>query len=223
MNYTFLDNGIDSFKAAFEKIGALQERPYKSHDVKDAIIYMAHGMEILFKYLVSVRNYEDIFSNKTAYRLAEKKRIELGKDNVFQVKLERPLKTISLKDAFMLLTWGKYSLNHPETLLVVVEDLINRRNEIMHASIVLTDEETAQLVEHLKFTYEELALFFIEHIENFEELTKNFRFDKEAFEEELYFNWLQDMQADAAMEAYKEGYYDQLADEQEALEEFHKH
>ena len=223
MNYTLLDNGIDSFKAAYEKIEALQERPYKSHDVKDAIIYMAHGAEILLKYLVSIRNYEDIFVNKKDYRKAEEKRVKLKKDNVFQVKLERPLRTIQPGKALILLTSGEDSLHYSETIFDALDELLNRRNEIMHASIVLTDEETAQLVEHLKFTYEELALFFIEHVENFKELTKNFRFDKEAFEEELYFNWLQDMHADAAMDAYKEGYYDQLADEQEALEEFHKH
>lgn len=55
MEFTLLDNGTDSLKKAKESIENFEElhKTHGYHNLKDAIIFLNHGIEILLKYILS--------------------------------------------------------------------------------------------------------------------------------------------------------------------------
>ncbi|MEK4987233.1 hypothetical protein NYE46_09400 [Listeria sp. FSL L8-0308] len=67
------ENGADSLKAAYliiEKLPSLEDG--LSHNLKDAVISLNHGIEILFKLIL--KNYEEylIFADLDKYMTAKK-------------------------------------------------------------------------------------------------------------------------------------------------------
>lgn len=74
MEYSLLENGIDSLKKAKTNIEEYEKyHKGSSYDfLKDAIIFLNHGIEILLKYILSKQNESLIFTDINLYMEAKK-------------------------------------------------------------------------------------------------------------------------------------------------------
>ncbi|MCY8187680.1 hypothetical protein MOC46_08345 [Bacillus spizizenii] len=185
MEYSLLENGIDSLKKA--KINIVEfvefEKYYKGssyHFLKDAIIFLNHGIEILLKYILSKQNESLIFTDINLYMEAKErlKNESKGKKNpfefnnkrnVFDVELgngnnkKKQLYTINLNEAIKRI---KFLLDidiskDVETAIILINDY---RNHITHHSIILDEPSVNELVEKIKFLYRHILDFFQKHI-----------------------------------------------------------
>ena len=178
MEYSLLDNGVDSLQKAKEYIKKLEvvHEEFANHHMKDAIIFLNHGIEILLKFMLSSINESLIFDNLKAYMDARSELIKLRKstpgsesfvvtkyNTVFDVKKGIDLKTITLVaalDRVKLLT----SIELDDTFVSSVHNLNKLRNKITHHSISMTRAESRELYVQLKGTYKMALDLFEMHI-----------------------------------------------------------
>lgn len=75
MEYSLLENGIDSLKKAKTNIEGFEKYHKESsyHFLKDVIIFLNHGIEILLKYILSKQNESLIFTDINLYMEAKEK------------------------------------------------------------------------------------------------------------------------------------------------------
>ena len=224
MKYSLLNNGIDSLKSAFINLDKVISKEYEPHHVKDSIMFLAHGTEILLKYLLSEKDYKTIFvdeeRNMKKYKAAEEKRIKLGLDNVFLV--DSSLRTINANKALHFLT-DFYELDCTYSFPELIKYLSYKRNEIMHSAIELNEEQTLDLISKLTHIYSQIIFYFHQHIPNFSQLIENARFDREAFETQKYKQKLDDEAATVFFENQQEMYYESLAEQADTLEDYYNH
>lgn len=73
MEFTLLDNGLDSLKKTGDSLERFKDlhRQNSYHLIKDAIIYLNHGIEILLKYILTTHNESLIFKDLKLYMLAK--------------------------------------------------------------------------------------------------------------------------------------------------------
>lgn len=195
MEFTLLDNGIDSLKKAQDSLYRFKElhRANSYHLLKDSIIYLNHGIEILLKHMLSSRNESLIFKDIKLYMKAKEQLrflpspkkgfgtyLEKDKPTVFDVpkdKLQnKQLETITLKEA----------VERIEFLcdIEITKDLgssiylINKyRNDITHHSIKLTSEEEDKLIKELTILLINITGFFELHIPGINEEIFSSRFE----------------------------------------------
>ncbi|PRS59934.1 hypothetical protein [Bacillus pumilus] len=181
MEYSLLENGIDSLKKAKTNIEEFEKYHQESsyHFLKDAIIFLNHGIEILLKYILSKQNESLIFTDINLYMEAKEKLKNESKGkknpfefnnkrNVFDVDLgngnkKKQLYTINLNEAIKRI---KFLLDidiseDVETAITLINDY---RNHITHHSIILDEPSVNELVEKIKFLYSHILDFFQEHI-----------------------------------------------------------
>jgi len=169
------ENGADSFKAAFltmEKISTLEEGLV--HNLKDTVISLNHGIEILFKLVL--KNYDEylIFTDIDKYMIARKTMITKGLSNVFDANPQ--LKTVTLNEGIRR---AKYLCNYDisDDFETVVHYLNKIRNQFMHYEINLSDTEVQELLVKLKIGYEMSYDFFVIYIEELGELFEDARYE----------------------------------------------
>jgi hypothetical protein len=172
---SLLENGVDSLKSSYlimEKISGLQEGI--NHNIKDAVISLNHGIEILFKLVLKEIHEYLVFSDLDNYMLARKKMLSENKNNVFEAKPS--LKTITLNEAIRR---ARYlcDIEVKDDLEIVINYLNKKRNEFMHYEINLCEEEMTELISKLKVGYELSVQFFGIHIEGLEELIRGARYE----------------------------------------------
>ncbi|WCL55966.1 hypothetical protein PNF30_10555 [Bacillus safensis] len=198
MKLTLLDNGIDSVKAAYNALTDIEFNiDEMEHRVKDAVIFLNHANEILFKLLIKQSSSEALnFVNINSYMEAKEKMVKQEKNTVFEI--DENLKTIGFFEAIRRLelicdievcSYLKRSLRY----------LNKKRNEIMHYEIHLTESEFKDIVLKLKRCQHYTVNFFSMHIEDFNELLQGARFefpgndpDVEAMHEEAYLEYLEE-------------------------------
>lgn len=182
MEFSLLENGTDSLKKAKDSIKNFEDlnREHSYHHLKDAIIFLNHGIEILLKHLLSKKNESLIFTDLKVYMAAKKQLkhmkpkvkgfgtyLERNKPTVFDVSEKdlnnKKLETVSLKEA----------LSRIELLcdIEITDDfrdsifLINKyRNDITHHSIKLNTDDEERLINVLKTLYDNVLDFFDKHI-----------------------------------------------------------
>ncbi|MEK4289400.1 hypothetical protein [Paenibacillus sp. FSL P4-0502] len=172
---SLLENGVDSLKSSYlimEKIPELQEG--LSHNIKDAVISLNHGIEILFKLVLKEINEYLVFTDLDNYMLAKKKMLSENMRNVFEAK--PGLKTVSLNEAMRR---ARYlcGIEINSDLETVINYLNKKRNEFMHYEIHLSEEEMMELLSKLRVGYELSVQFFGLHIEGLEELIRGARYE----------------------------------------------
>ncbi len=195
MEFTLLDNGTDSLKKAKISIEKFEElhKEHSYHHLKDAVIFLNHGIEILLKYILSKSNESLIFKDIKVYMLAKEQLkhmkpkekgfgiyLERNKPTVFDVpedKLKnKRLETVSLREALDRVELLCNIEINPEFRNSIF--LINNyRNELTHHSIKLTTADEEQLIKVLKTLYENVLDFFEPHIPGIME-----KVDKQRFE-----------------------------------------
>ncbi|MEI2467403.1 hypothetical protein [Niallia taxi] len=179
MEFTLLDNGIDSLKKTELSIQRFNQlhRPNSYHLLKDAIIYLNHGIEILLKYLLTEQHESLIFKDLRLYLEARKQLkymspkengfgtyLEKNKPTVFDVvEKGKRLETITLTEALHrveCLCDTEITKEFKSSIF-----LINKyRNDITHHSIKLSEFEEQKFIHDLKMLYINTLDFFSEHI-----------------------------------------------------------
>ncbi|MDU8675344.1 hypothetical protein [Paenibacillus polymyxa] len=162
---SLLENGTDSFKSAYdimEKLPQLQEG--LAHNLKDAVLALNHGIEILLKLILKEKEEYLIFSDIGKYMNAKEKMIEQGKDNVLDVA---HLNTVTIHEAINRI---KYLCNYPmpDELIISIKYLSKIRNQFMHYEINLSEEEMLELLVKLKVVYQLSVEFFKKYINSLE-------------------------------------------------------
>ncbi|WP_433752305.1 hypothetical protein [Paenibacillus amylolyticus] len=169
------ENGVDSFKAAFltmQKIKMLEDG--KVHNLKDAVMSLNHGIEILFK--LFLKDYDEylIFTDLDKYMTARKIMLSKGLSNVFEAN--PLLKTITLNEGIRR---AKYLCGYDisEDFETVVQYLNKIRNQFMHYEISLTSEEVQELLLKLQIGYELSYDFFVEYNEDLRDMFEDARYE----------------------------------------------
>ncbi|UKS30058.1 hypothetical protein LOZ80_14415 [Paenibacillus sp. HWE-109] len=187
MKYGLFENGVDSFKAAFNSIKKIKADP-EYHHYKDAILSINHANEVLFKYILKEKLELLIFSDINSYIKAKGKLKNSGKRNVLEV--DNTLKTVNIIDAINRLK-DLCDVEVNEAFHNSVLYLNNLRNKIMHYEIDLTEEEVSKMHHNLLICYELSIGFLKEHIEGIEDSLENARY--ELTDEEIKDMFLDDL------------------------------
>lgn len=167
MKFDLLENGIDSLKAA----GDILIKPdyyyeFKPFQLKDALFHFSHGVEILGKYLLKSNSEVRIFVNPTAYRDAIRKRKRKGLKSIYDA--DPGLETIGFNSTlYRLKTDRNFPLDNK--LWKSLDEIRRFRNEMMHYSLELDEEEFLFFASEFRLTFAEVFAYFNKHISSFEE------------------------------------------------------
>jgi len=183
MEFTLVQNGADSIKKAHLCIQNLDDLIEGiDHNLKDAIIFLNHGIEILFKVMLAKRSTALMFTNIKDYQKAKENLKKSNKKDVFEI--DPNLQTVSLKEA---LTRIEYlcDVEIEESMKSAIFELNMIRNKLMHFSINLEWDEAEKLIFTLQFCYTVVCNFFESHIENFNSYIDSARYE---YTVEEYYN-----------------------------------
>lgn len=162
MKYSLLKNGTDSLKVVFKNSeNYYLSRFQKDYLLKDSIIFLNHGIEILFKYILREKNPAFMFSNLEKYMFAAEKMKKLNASNIFEI--DPNLKTVTLMEALRRIEYLCY-IHVPEDLKGITTYFNKFRNQIMHYGIDLNEDEVRELDKQLSFGALVAIEFFMEHI-----------------------------------------------------------
>ncbi|MFF5993697.1 hypothetical protein AAGS61_02930 [Lysinibacillus sp. KU-BSD001] len=175
MNFSLVKNGADSLKNAYINLYRIEDlEKGKDHTLKDAVIFLNHGIEILLKVILSKRSFALIFDNIKEYQKAKIELSKTDKKDVFEVNPN--LKTVSLTEALIRVEF-LCDIEISNEMKSAVLALNSVRNKIMHFSVDLEEDEVIELTKKLEFCYNAINDFFGEHIENFDDFIDEARFE----------------------------------------------
>ncbi|MFD2133325.1 hypothetical protein ACFSKI_19100 [Pseudogracilibacillus auburnensis] len=210
MKFDLLKNGCDSFKIAHELINQYRigEEIHDYH-LKDIVIYMNHGIEILMKYILSNKDEVLLFNNIDRYAKARKEMKDKGHTSVF--KADSKLHTINLNSAIERIE-HILDIKIEQELKKHIDELIIVRNELMHYTTELTTREALNLVDDLEICYELSYEFFATNIgrDVFESSLEFARRKSSRFNDYLVYRQEEsDKAADAAIDSYEADRHEQ--------------
>ncbi|MFD4491669.1 hypothetical protein [Lysinibacillus fusiformis] len=175
MKFSLVKNGADSLKNAFINIERIDELEIgHDHALKDAVIFLNHGIEILLKVILAKRSFALMFDNVKDYQKAKIELSKTDKKDVFEVNPN--LKTVSLTEALLRVEYLcdiEIDINMKSAVLA----LNSVRNKIMHFSVEIEEDEVLELTKKLEFCYNAVNNFFEKHIEDFDEFIDDARFE----------------------------------------------
>lgn len=219
LNYTLYDNGVDSLKAAQRNLDEYHDNGENGeHFLKDSIIFLNHGVEIMLKYLISQKSMALLFADINKYLDAKEKMDDKVHRDVFDVNPQ--LRTITLEECIKR---TEYACDNkiPQLFKATIFYVLKYRNKIMHFGLQLDPDEINELVQKLSICYEESIKFFSINIPNFDQRLKESRYIIKdiGLLEKQYNILIEEMNEAAAYEAYQaqEDYY---ADMYDALESY---
>ena len=137
MKFTLLDNGADSLKSAYINLEILNEiAEGGEHRLKDAVIFLNHGVELLLKYILKQRSPALMFEKIEPY-LKAKQDLKKAKDNQKTVfDMDKNLRTVSLLEALKRIEY-LCDIDIPEQLLATLLYINKIRNNFMHYEVEL--------------------------------------------------------------------------------------
>lgn len=170
MKISMLENGIDSLQRGFGSLTEYElskiDNPHDNSNyylLKNAVVYIHHGIEILMKYILSKESEFLIFSSidrnvKNAYNEKRQKKL----DSIFQTELRNKVHTVSYEEAYERL---KYLCGHKFSKEVEgrILKLNNIRNQITHSEIFMEESEVVNLFDNF---LSEIDMYFFSKIGN---------------------------------------------------------
>mgnify|MGYP006961610928 CR=1 FL=1 len=175
MKYSLLENGTDSLKAAFTSLENFQRNHHLTeHNLKDAIIFFNHGIEILLKYILKERSPSLMFSNIDKYLSAKEKMKRKGATDVFEI--DPHLRTITLEEALKRVEY-LCDIDVPDQLKGVILYINKIRNRIMHYGIDLNEKDAFELTKKLNYCLLTAVEFLSLHIPEVVKLIEYARFE----------------------------------------------
>lgn len=197
MKFTLLDNGADSLKGAYESLERFNNQySGTDHNLKDAVIFLNHGLEILFKLILKQASPALMFSDIKAYQKAKEEMRKKGVANVFEINAT--LHTVTLEEALKRVEL-LCDIDIPDSLKGAIFYINKIRNQLMHYEVELDDEQLIELVQKIKFCYEESVEFLGTHIDDLEEKIEESRFEytSEDYQGDMA-EWYAEMQMEEA-------------------------
>ncbi|GIX60548.1 hypothetical protein BPADB04_55780 [Bacillus paranthracis] len=184
MKFTLLDNGADSLKSAYENLESLKDiAEGGEHRLKDAVIFLNHGVELLLKLILKEHSPSLMFEKINDY-LEAKKKLKKTEDAKTVFDINKKLKTVSLLEA---LTRVEYlcDIDIPDNFRGSILYVNQIRNQFMHYEVELGEHETETLVTKLQMCYEETIEFLENHIEDLDNIIQDSRFELTTEEHEI--------------------------------------
>lgn len=191
MTLDFLDSGIDSLQKGFKNLIKYEELYYledsntqRFYYLKDAILFIQHGIEILLKSIILSHNEFLIFSqiDDTVKKAYSEKNIK-GLDSVFKTTFKNKIHTVSFVEAIERISLLP-SIVLPITLKNKFTEIESYRNIIMHSEVHLEEFKITKTFDGLS---DELDMFFYKSIgekyktiSGYDILINNFKDFKEA-------------------------------------------
>lgn len=181
MEFTLLDNGQDSLKKAKYNIEKYEElvREHGYPYLKDAVIFLNHGIEMLLKFMLTERNESLIFSDIKVYLTAKKHLKNMPtrqhgfgfhiekEQTVFDVPNDKlnnkKLTTITLLEAVERIEY-LCDIEITEEFRNSIFVINNYRNDLTHHTINLSTDEEDRLLTMLKTLFDNVLEFFEKHI-----------------------------------------------------------
>lgn len=196
MEITFLENGLDSLQKGFVSLKEYEKSLYTGIELeneksrffklKDAILGIQHGIEILLKFLLIRNNELLIFSTideKVKFALQEKRKKNFN--SVFQTNQSNKLHTVTFSEAIERVTMI-CGYDFSKKLKEKLSKLEEYRNQIMHSEIYFNELDVNHLFESF---LDELDIIFLNAIgsdyqtlSGYSSLKRNFEDYKEYFE-----------------------------------------
>lgn len=184
LKFTLLDNGADSLKSAYENLESLKDiAEGGEHRLKDAVIFLNHGVELLLKLILKEHSPSLMFEKINDY-LEAKKKLKKTEDAKTVFDINKKLKTVSLLEA---LTRVEYlcDIDIPDNFRGSILYVNQIRNQFMHYEVELGEHETETLVTKLQMCYEETIEFLENHIEDLDNIIQDSRFELTTEEHEI--------------------------------------
>lgn len=211
MKFNLLTNGVDSLKASYDRLLMLDDLAEGTeHNIKDAIMYLNHANEILFKLILKNQKEYLMFEDISQYMVAKAAMLQQNKSSVLEIKPN--LKTVNFSTA----------LNRIELLCDIeitakykgaLKYLNKMRNQIMHFEIELEEDDVIELIEKLKICQNLSVEFFNKHLNGIDILMEASRFEKtiEEYMDDMGQDLAESYAEDAYIE-YIEGGYEDLGE-----------
>lgn len=211
MRFSLLDNGADSLKSAYLNLESLNEIVEGGeHRLKDAVIFLNHGVELLLKYILQQRSPALMFEKIELYLKAKQslKKTRDDQKNVFDI--DANLKTVSLLEALKRIEY-LCDIEIPENFNTTILYINKIRNQFMHYEVELDENETDKLVTSLQICYEEAIEFLEIHIKDLDGYIVDSRFEltQEEYEEQQAEIWAEMRYEDMKIEAMEAAYEDE--------------
>ncbi|QNR65027.1 hypothetical protein IAQ67_13920 [Paenibacillus peoriae] len=186
MKISFLENGLDSLKKGIGKLTIYEEELYLKKNktdhrffyLKDAILNLHHGIEVLFKYILNKESPYLVFSNINEHvhngfmQMRQK-----GCSSIFETESSHKIHTVTYNEAIKRVT-KVLGLEISKELGDKLEDLERLRNQITHSEIFFSEQSIHFLFNGL---LDELDVFFLKAIgeeyktlSGYSELRKNY-------------------------------------------------
>jgi hypothetical protein len=216
LKFTLLDNGADSLRSAYENLEQIKDIVEGGeHRLKDAVIFLNHGVELLLKLILKNHSPSLMFEKIDAY-LEAKKKIKNTEKAKTVFDINKNLKTVSLLEALTRVEF-LCDIEIPQNLRNSILYVNKIRNQFMHYEVELDEKETETLVKSLQVCYEEAVEFLELHIEDLDDYIQDSRFEltQEEYEEqqaEFYGEMQFEMQREEAMIEAMEGAYEDLGE-----------
>lgn len=143
MQLNFLESGIDSLKKGFESLTAYERIQFNAskspkkrqrfYHLKDAVLFIQHGIEILFKQIINKHSEYLLFTNIDDHvKKAFKEKKDRHLKSVFQSGLKHKIHTVSFLESLERLKILP-GIEIGKVLETKVRELEFYRNIIMHA------------------------------------------------------------------------------------------
>lgn len=171
MKLNFLKSGIDSLKKGFENLYEYESINYSNKSIKakekrvyflkDSILFIQHGIEILFKSILSQHSEYLIFSqidSNVKKALIQKKQRNLK--SVFESDLKHKIHTVTFMESIERLKLIP-NIEISKSLENRLIELESYRNIIMHSEPYLNESQINHTLDGLS---DDLDIFFMENI-----------------------------------------------------------
>lgn len=171
MKLNFLNSGIDSLKKGFENLNKYESINYSNSSaktkekrfyyLKDAILFIQHGIEVLFKSIITQHSEYLIFSqidSNVKKALLQKKQRNLN--SVFETDLKNKIHTVTFLESIERLKIIP-NIEISKSLENRLNELESYRNIIMHSEPYLNESQINKTLDGLS---DDLDIFFIKNI-----------------------------------------------------------
>ncbi|MGM2821354.1 MULTISPECIES: hypothetical protein [Bacillus cereus group] len=214
MKFTLLDNGADSLKSAYENLETLKNiAEGGQHRLKDSVIFLNHGVELLLKYILKQRSPALMFEKIDPYLKAKQSLKAKQEDKKTVFDIDQNLRTVSLLEALKRIEF-LCDIEIPKKLNSTIHYVNKIRNNFMHYEVELDDKETETLVTNLQVCYEEAVKFLESHIVDLDDYIQDSRFEltTEEYEEQQAEIYAEIYYEDMNLEAMREDEDDNAGD-----------
>lgn len=171
MKLNFLDSGLDSLKKGFQHLIEYEKNTFylkkknadevRFYHLKDAILFIQHGIEILVKSIIHNHSEYLIFSQiDSNVKAAIRQKNEQNLNSVFESDLKHKIHTVTFLESIERLKIIP-NIKISKALEKRLKELESYRNIIMHSEPYLNEYDINETFDGLS---DELDLFFFQNI-----------------------------------------------------------